>query len=93
LLEGLNRAKDTINAKTWSLIPRFRPFVEIHVAALFDGKSGLLAHPYLAKRCPIDITKTVCSCAWAGKAGGMNLKWIKWHEGWYGICSFWAILF
>ncbi|ETI61096.1 16S rRNA (uracil(1498)-N(3))-methyltransferase [Marinomonas profundimaris] len=78
LLEGLEQAKDTV-MPTWSLIPRFRPFVEDQLPALLEGKVGLLAHPYLAKRCPIDVQKP-CVLALGPEGGWNEFEVGKWHE-------------
>jgi 16S rRNA (uracil1498-N3)-methyltransferase len=78
LLEGLEQAKDTI-MPTWSLIPRFRPFVEDQLPALLMDRVGLLAHPYLAKRCPIDIQKP-CVLALGPEGGWNEFEVDKWHE-------------
>ncbi|WP_421848883.1 16S rRNA (uracil(1498)-N(3))-methyltransferase [Marinomonas sp.] len=78
LLEGLEQAKDTVMPK-WSLIPRFRPFVEDQLPDILKGKVGLLAHPYLAKRCPIDIQQA-CVLALGPEGGWNEFEVSKWHE-------------
>ncbi|RBP79990.1 16S rRNA (uracil(1498)-N(3))-methyltransferase [Marinomonas rhizomae] len=78
LLEGLEQAKDTI-MPNWTLIPRFRPFVEDQLPAILKGKVGLLAHPYLAKRCPIDIQQP-CVLALGPEGGWNEFEVSKWHE-------------
>ncbi|MCW4628580.1 MULTISPECIES: 16S rRNA (uracil(1498)-N(3))-methyltransferase [Marinomonas] len=78
LLEGLEQAKDTMMPK-WSLIPRFRPFVEDQLPDILKGKIGLLAHPYLAKRCPVDIQKP-CVLALGPEGGWNEFEVSKWHE-------------
>ncbi|MBR7889101.1 16S rRNA (uracil(1498)-N(3))-methyltransferase [Marinomonas sp. A79] len=78
LLEGLEQAKDTIMPK-WSLIPRFRPFVEDQLPSILEGKTGLLAHPYEAIPCPVDIQQP--SVLALGPEGGWNeFEVMKWHE-------------
>lgn len=78
LLEGLEQAKDTV-MPALSLIPRFRPFVEDQLPALLKGKVGLLAHPYLAKRCPMDIQKP-CVLALGPEGGWNEFEVGKWLE-------------
>lgn len=78
LLEGLEQAKDTI-MPNWTLIPRFRPFVEDQLPAILKDKVGLLAHPYLAKRCPIDIQQP-CVLALGPEGGWNEFEVSKWHE-------------
>lgn len=78
LLEGLEQAKDTI-MPNWSLIPRFRPFVEDQLPAILKDKVGLLAHPYLAKRCPVDIQQP-CVLALGPEGGWNEFEVDKWHE-------------
>lgn len=78
LMQGLEQAKDTLMPR-WSLIPRFRPFVEDQLPDLLKGREGLLAHPYAVASCPIDIQK---SCVLAlGPEGGWNeFEVDKWLE-------------
>ncbi|WP_417537997.1 16S rRNA (uracil(1498)-N(3))-methyltransferase [Marinomonas sp.] len=78
LLEGLEQAKDTI-MPNWSLIPRFRPFVEDQLPDLLKNKRGILAHPYLAKPCPIDIQQP-CVLALGPEGGWNDFEVSKWHE-------------
>lgn len=78
LLEGLEQAKDTV-MPNWSLIPRFRPFVEDQLPDILKDKVGLLAHPYLAKRCPIDIQQP-CVLALGPEGGWNEFEVSKWHE-------------
>ncbi|MDB4837869.1 16S rRNA (uracil(1498)-N(3))-methyltransferase [Marinomonas sp.] len=78
LLEGLEQAKDTVLPK-WSLIPRFRPFVEDQLPALLHGKEGLLAHPYIAKPCPINL-KNPCVLALGPEGGWNEFEVSKWLE-------------
>jgi 16S rRNA (uracil1498-N3)-methyltransferase len=78
LLEGLEQAKDTV-MPNWSLIPRFRPFVEDQLPDILQGKMGLLAHPYLAKRCPVDIQQP-CVLALGPEGGWNEFEVSKWHE-------------
>jgi RsmE family RNA methyltransferase len=78
LLEGLEQAKDTV-MPNWSLIPRFRPFVEDQLPDILKGKVGLLAHPYLAQRCPIDIQQP-CVLALGPEGGWNEFEVSKWHE-------------
>ncbi|TYL48698.1 16S rRNA (uracil(1498)-N(3))-methyltransferase [Marinomonas sp. IMCC 4694] len=78
LFEGLEQAKDTVMPK-WSLIPRFRPFVEDQLPSILEGKVGLLAHPYQATRCPVDIQQP--SVLALGPEGGWNeFEVDKWLE-------------
>lgn len=78
LLEGLEQAKDTVLPKL-TLVPRFRPFVEDQLPSLLKEKRGLLAHPYQAEKCPIDMQE---SCVLAlGPEGGWNeFEVSKWLE-------------
>lgn len=78
LLEGLEQAKDTV-MPNWSLIPRFRPFVEDQLPDLLRDKVGLLAHPYLAKPCPIDIQEP-CVLALGPEGGWNEFEVGKWLE-------------
>jgi len=78
LLQGLEQAKDTL-MPTWSLIPRFRPFVEDQLPSILQGKMGLLAHPYLAKPCPVDIQEP-CVLALGPEGGWNEFEVDKWHE-------------
>jgi len=78
LLQGLEQAKDTF-MPTWSLIPRFRPFVEDQLPDLLKDKVGLLAHPYLAKPCPINI-QTPCVLALGPEGGWNEFEVEKWLE-------------
>ncbi|NLQ18116.1 16S rRNA (uracil(1498)-N(3))-methyltransferase [Marinomonas sp. M1K-6] len=78
LLEGLEQAKDTL-MPNWSLIPRFRPFVEDQLPAILQDKVGLLAHPYLAERCPVDIQQP-CVLALGPEGGWNEFEVSKWHE-------------
>jgi RsmE family RNA methyltransferase len=78
LLEGLEQAKDTVMPKC-SLIPRFRPFVEDQLPALLENRRGLLAHPYLAKPCPIDIQES-CILALGPEGGWNEFEVGKWLE-------------
>jgi RsmE family RNA methyltransferase len=78
LLEGLEQAKDTIMPK-YSLIPRFRPFVEDQLPAILENKIGLLAHPYLAKPCPINIQQP-CVLALGPEGGWNEFEVGKWLE-------------
>jgi len=78
LLEGLEQAKDTMMPK-WSLTPRFRPFVEDQLPALLENKIGILAHPYQAKPCPIDI-KEPCVLALGPEGGWNEFEVSKWLE-------------
>ena len=78
LLEGLEQSKDTV-MPNWSLIPRFRPFVEDQLPDLLQGKVGLLAHPYLAKPCPVDIQEP-CVLALGPEGGWNEFEVEKWLE-------------
>ncbi|MEP0071739.1 MAG: 16S rRNA (uracil(1498)-N(3))-methyltransferase [Marinomonas sp.] len=78
LMQGLEQAKDTLMPK-WSLIPRFRPFVEDQLPDLLENKMGLLAHPYLAKPCPINIQEP-CVLALGPEGGWNEFEVSKWLE-------------
>ncbi|MCV2403454.1 16S rRNA (uracil(1498)-N(3))-methyltransferase [Marinomonas sp. C2222] len=78
LLEGLEQAKDTTLPKL-SFIPRFRPFVEDQLPALLEEKEGLLAHPYQAKPCPINLQKP-CVLALGPEGGWNEFEVGKWLE-------------
>lgn len=78
LMQGLEQAKDTMMPK-YSLIPRFRPFVEDQLPDLLKDKKGLLAHPYLAKPCPINIQEP-CVLALGPEGGWNEFEVSKWLE-------------
>ncbi|GAB3486054.1 16S rRNA (uracil(1498)-N(3))-methyltransferase [Marinomonas epiphytica] len=78
LLEGLEQAKDTVLPKL-TLVPRFRPFVEDQLPALLKDKLGLLAHPYRAEKCPIDIQEP-CVLALGPEGGWNDFEVSKWLE-------------
>ncbi|MBJ7538914.1 16S rRNA (uracil(1498)-N(3))-methyltransferase [Marinomonas transparens] len=78
LMEGLEQAKDTVMPRC-SLVPRFRPFVEDQLPAILQGKVGLLAHPYFAKPCPVDI-KDPCVLALGPEGGWNEFEVGKWLE-------------
>ena len=78
LLEGLEQARDT-QLPTIEFHKRFRPFVEDVLPSILADKKGLLAHPYQAKSCPVDIEY---SCLLGiGPEGGWNEfeveKWVE----------------
>lgn len=77
LLEGLEQAKDTMMPKC-QLVPRFRPFVEDQLPEILEGKRGLLAHPYQAQACPVNLHEP--SVLALGPEGGWNefevAKWL-----------------
>lgn len=78
LLEGLEQAKDTVMPKC-HLVPRFRPFVEDQLPAILEGKRGLLAHPYLAQACPVNI-QLPCVLALGPEGGWNEFEVSKWLE-------------
>lgn len=77
-LEGLEQAKDTV-MPTCIKMPRFRPYVEDILVRETQGKQCLLAHPYQAENCPIDIQQETILAI--GPEGGWNTfevdMWIK----------------
>ncbi|AEF53665.1 16S rRNA (uracil(1498)-N(3))-methyltransferase [Marinomonas posidonica] len=78
LLEGLEQAKDTI-IPNYTMVPRFRPFVEDQLPDILRGKLGLLAHPYQAKACPIDLQEP-CVLALGPEGGWNEFEVTKWLE-------------
>ncbi|MCB5162671.1 16S rRNA (uracil(1498)-N(3))-methyltransferase [Marinomonas algarum] len=78
LLEGLEQAKDTLMPKL-TFVPRFRPFVEDQLPALLNNKMGLLAHPYKAIRCPVDLQQP-CVLALGPEGGWNEFEVEKWLE-------------
>ncbi|MBM6552143.1 16S rRNA (uracil(1498)-N(3))-methyltransferase [Marinomonas ostreistagni] len=78
LLEGLEQARDT-QLPVLHMHKRFRPFVEDILPNLLKNNLGLLAHPYNAAACPVDLDE---SCVLAiGPEGGWNEfeveKWLS----------------
>ena len=55
---GLEQAKDTILPEI-RLEKRFKPFVEDNLAQLTQGTIPLVAHPYDAEPCPLEIKEPV----------------------------------
>ncbi len=78
LLEGLEQAKDTV-IPNYTMVPRFRPFVEDQLPDILRGKLGLLAHPYQAKACPIDLREP-CVLALGPEGGWNEFEVTKWLE-------------
>lgn len=78
LLEGLEQARDT-QLPTLHMHKRFRPFVEDILPDILKNNLGLLAHPYNAETCPIDLDQR-CVLA-IGPEGGWNEfeveKWLS----------------
>jgi len=78
LIEGLEQARDTI-VPTYEMMTRFRPYVEDILPSLTVGKQCLLAHPYQAQACPIDVQQE--SILAVGPEGGWNeFEVSKWQE-------------
>lgn len=69
LLEGLEQARDTV-LPTLQMHKRFRPFVEDVLPSLLSDKLGILAHPYEAIPCPVDIQRETVLAI--GPEGGWN---------------------
>ncbi|WP_353669607.1 16S rRNA (uracil(1498)-N(3))-methyltransferase [Marinomonas sp. THO17] len=78
LLEGLEQAKDTI-MPNYTMVPRFRPFVEDQLPDILVGKMGLLAHPYQASACPVDLQEP-CVLALGPEGGWNEFEVSKWLE-------------
>ncbi|TDP01111.1 16S rRNA (uracil(1498)-N(3))-methyltransferase [Marinomonas balearica] len=79
VFEGLEQAKDTV-IPTITFCPRFKPFVEdIFPTLMTPDVLGLLAHPYNAKACPIDLKQP--SILAIGPEGGWSEYEVgKWQE-------------
>jgi RsmE family RNA methyltransferase len=78
LLEGLEQARDT-QLPQWQKMTRFRPYVEDLLPLEMEGKIGLLAHPYQADSCPINLAQE--SVLAIGPEGGWNeFEVSKWKE-------------
>lgn len=78
LLEGLEQARDT-QLPQWQKMTRFRPYVEDLLPLEMEGKIGLLAHPYQADACPINLEQE--SVLAIGPEGGWNeFEVSKWKE-------------
>ncbi|MGR0279474.1 16S rRNA (uracil(1498)-N(3))-methyltransferase [Marinomonas dokdonensis] len=78
LLEGLEQARDTL-MPTLHLVPRFRPFVEDQLPDILRDKRGLLAHPYQAVACPVNLQEP-CVLALGPEGGWNEFEVSKWHE-------------
>lgn len=78
LIEGLEQARDTI-LPTIEMMPRFRPYVEDILPMQKQDKLCLLAHPYQAESCPVDIQQPTILAI--GPEGGWNeFEVQKWQE-------------
>ena len=78
LLEGLEQARDTILPEL-QMMTRFRPYVEDILPREVSGKLALLAHPYQADDCPINLKQDAILAI--GPEGGWNeFEVSKWHE-------------
>lgn len=78
LVEGLEQARDTVLPVVHQHT-RFRPFVEDVLPDLLVERMGLVAHPYQAEPCPVDLVQ---SCVLAiGPEGGWNeFEMQKWSD-------------
>jgi RsmE family RNA methyltransferase len=56
LILGLEQACDS-RLPEFQLHSLFKPFVEDQLPALATGQLGLVAHPYSANRCPVEIAQ------------------------------------
>ena len=56
LILGLEQACDS-RLPEFQLHPLFKPFVEDQLPALAGGQLALVAHPYTADRCPVEIAQ------------------------------------
>ena len=78
LLEGLEQARDTQLPVVHKHL-RFRPFVEDQLPSMLQDRVGLLAHPYEAQTCPVDMSEA--SVLAIGPEGGWNdfevEKWLS----------------
>jgi len=78
LLEGLEQARDT-QMPEWQKMTRFRPYVEDLLPLEMKDRLGLLAHPYQADACPINLEQA--SVLAIGPEGGWNeFEVSKWQE-------------
>ncbi|SBS34118.1 16S ribosomal RNA methyltransferase RsmE [Marinomonas aquimarina] len=69
LIEGLEQARDTVLPTVYQHT-RFRPFVEDVLPPLLENRLGLVAHPYQAQACPVDLDQA--SILAIGPEGGWN---------------------
>lgn len=78
LREGLEQARDT-QLPELQMMTRFRPYVEDLLPLEKQGKLGLLAHPYQADACPINLEQD-CILAIGPEGGWNEFEVSKWHE-------------
>ena len=78
LLEGLEQARDT-QLPELQMMTRFRPYVEDILPREVEGKLALLAHPYQADDCPINLEQE-CILAIGPEGGWNEFEVSKWHE-------------
>ncbi|WCN08043.1 16S rRNA (uracil(1498)-N(3))-methyltransferase [Marinomonas mediterranea] len=80
LLEGLEQARDTVMPEL-TFCPRFKPFVEDVLPSLLSKDVlGLIAHPYDARACPIDLGDASSILAIGPEGGWSEYEVGKWQE-------------
>lgn len=78
LIEGLEQARDTVLPIVYQHT-RFRPFVEDTLPSILAGRLGIVAHPYQAQPCPVDLDQP--SVLAIGPEGGWNeFEMQKWSD-------------
>lgn len=78
LMEGLEQARDTV-LPTVHQYTRFRPFVEDVLPTILEGRLGLVAHPYQAESCPVDLQQP-CVLAIGPEGGWNEFEMDKWSD-------------
>ncbi|CUB05689.1 16S rRNA (uracil(1498)-N(3))-methyltransferase [Marinomonas fungiae] len=78
LIEGLEQARDTVLPVVHQYT-RFRPFVEDTLPDLLQGRVGLVAHPYQAETCPVDLQEP-CVLAIGPEGGWNEFEMEKWSD-------------
>jgi RsmE family RNA methyltransferase len=78
LVEGLEQARDTVLPAVHQHT-RFRPFVEDVLPDLLVERMGLVAHPYQAEPCPVDLVQP-CVLAIGPEGGWNEFEMQKWSD-------------
>ncbi|MBJ7552302.1 16S rRNA (uracil(1498)-N(3))-methyltransferase [Marinomonas ostreistagni] len=78
LVEGLEQARDTVLPEVHQYT-RFRPFVEDVLPDLLVERMGLVAHPYQAEPCPVDLEQA-CVLAIGPEGGWNDFEMQKWSD-------------
>lgn len=78
LIEGLEQARDTVLPEVHQHT-RFRPFVEDIVPSMLLERIGLVAHPYQADPCPVDLVQP-CVLAIGPEGGWNEFEMEKWSN-------------